>query len=83
MSDEEANWQYLWKPVRDPEDYPGYPPVEVRERIRLWGSSEDWKRWQQWEQFIRGESWDAFMKGERETPPRSRSESASESEVQQ
>jgi hypothetical protein len=58
MSDEEMNWQDPRKPVRDPGDYPGYPPVEVREGIRQWGSPGDWQQWQDWEQFIRGDAVD-------------------------
>jgi hypothetical protein len=56
MSEEAVNWEDPREPVRDPEDYPGYPPPKVREGIRQWGSTDDWQLWQEWEKFIRGES---------------------------
>lgn len=56
MSNKEADRKDQRQTARNPEDYPGYPPKEVREGIRKWGSSDDWDLWRKWEEFIRGES---------------------------
>jgi hypothetical protein len=56
MSDKEVNWESPREPVRDPKEYPGYPPPKVRDGIRQWGSADDWQLWQEWEKFIRGET---------------------------